>query len=135
MFLPPFSVISFNRDFTELNKSLFQNEFADAQIENNEILDTLMNYVNIQTGAINSSWFVNGYKGETNCSVAVLDSGINPNHNFFPEGYNPLNLSGNIVGWENFVDTQAISDDNGHGTLISSIISRTGQYGLTLKFL
>ena len=71
---------------TEQNMSLFQNEFPDAQIENNEILESQMNYASIQTGAVNSSWFINGYKGETNCSVAVLDTGINPTHEFFPNG-------------------------------------------------
>ncbi|MFX1530476.1 MAG: S8 family serine peptidase [Promethearchaeota archaeon] len=112
----------------EQNKTLFLNEFSDAQIDNNEILETQMNYASIQAGAINSSWFLNGYKGETNCSVVVLDTGINPSHEFFPDGYNPSDLSGDIVGWENFVDDNPISDDNGHGTYISSIISGTGSY-------
>ncbi len=61
-----------------------------------------------------------------NSSIAVLDSGINPNHQFFPNGYNEENLSGNIIGWENFVDSATISDDNGHGTFISSVIAGTG---------
>jgi len=113
---------------TEQNMTLFQNEVPDAQIENNEILETQMNYASIQTGAINSSWFINGYKGETNCSVAVLDTGINPIHDFFPNGYNPSDLSGDIVGWDNLVNSNPISDDNGHGTYISSIISGTGSY-------
>ncbi|MFX1376634.1 MAG: S8 family serine peptidase [Promethearchaeota archaeon] len=111
---------------TEQNKTFFQNEFPDIQIENNEIIETQMNYASIQTGAINSSWLLNGYKGETNCSVAVLDTGINPTHDFFPLGYNPSDLIGDIVGWENLVNNDPISDDNGHGTYISSIISGTG---------
>ncbi|MFW9881469.1 MAG: S8 family serine peptidase, partial [Candidatus Thorarchaeota archaeon] len=113
---------------TEQNMTLFQNDFPDAQIENNEILETQMNYASIQTGAINSTWFINGFKGETNCSVAVLDTGINPTHEFFPNGYNPSDLNGNIVGWENLINNNPISDNNGHGTYVSSIISGTGTY-------
>ena len=110
----------------ESNKTAFQSDFPDAIIENDEILEAQMNYASIQSGAVNSTWYLNGLKGATNSSVAVLDTGINPNHNFFPQGYSPLDLSGDIVGWQNFVDTQPISDDNGHGTLIASIISGTG---------
>ncbi len=101
----------------EFNKSAFQNRFRDAKIENDEILEAQMNYVSIQSGAVNSTWYLNGLKGDINSSIAVLDTGVNPSHNF---------LTGDIIGWENFVDSQSISDDNGHGTLISSIISGTG---------
>ncbi len=110
----------------EDNITLFQYEFPNAQIENNELLEIQMNYASIQTGAINSTWLLNGYKGDTNCSVAILDTGINPNHESFPNGYNPIDLSGDIVGWENFVDSSPISDENGHGTLLSSVVSGTG---------
>jgi len=102
----------------EINRTSFQNNFRDAKIENDEILEAQMNYASIQSGAVNSTWYLNGLKGDINSSVAVLDTGVNQNHNF---------LTGDIInGWENFVDTQTISDDNGHGTLISSIISGTG---------
>jgi len=111
----------------ETNIILFQQDFPDANIENDEVLEAQMNYASVQSGAINSTWYLNGLKGNTNSSIAVLDTGINPNHDFFPNGYIPLDFSGDIIGWENFVDTQPISDDNGHGTLISSIISGTGK--------
>ncbi|MFX1387606.1 MAG: S8 family serine peptidase [Promethearchaeota archaeon] len=110
----------------EINKTAFQNEFPDAIIENDEILEVQMNYASIQSGVVNSTWYLHGFKGNTNSSIAVLDTGINPNHYFFPNGYDPIDLNGDIVGWQNFVDSQTISDDNGHGTLISSIISGTG---------
>ena len=111
---------------SEQNKTVFQNEFPDANIENNEIIITQMNYASIQTGSLNATWFPDGYKGDTNCSIAVLDTGIDPSHEFFPNGYNPIDFQGNIVGWENLINTDPVSDDNGHGTFISSIISGTG---------
>ncbi|MFX1425680.1 MAG: S8 family serine peptidase [Promethearchaeota archaeon] len=113
---------------SELNLTLFKNEFLDSQIEHDEIIQSQMNYASIQTGAINSTWFLEGYKGDTNCSVAILDTGVDPTHNFFPMGYNPSELSGNIVGWSNFINNDPISDDNGHGTYISSIIAGTGNH-------
>ncbi len=102
----------------EINLIGFQNEFPEAKIENDEILEAQMNYASVQSGAINTTWYLNGLKGNTNSSIAVLDTGINPNHDF---------LRGVIVGWENFVDIQPISDDNGHGTFISSVIAGTGK--------
>jgi len=112
---------------SQQNKTLYQNEFPDAQIENNELLKIQMNYASVQTGAFNSSWLLNGYKGDTNCSVAILDTGVNPNHDLFPNGYNPIDLSGNIVGWENLIGSDPIADENGHGTFLSSVISGTGR--------
>ena len=108
------------------NISAFQANWPDATIENDEIIETQMNYATIQTGAINSSWYLNGYKGNTNSSIAILDSGINPYHNYFPNGYNQTNLSGNIIGWQDFINSGPISDEFGHGTFISSIIAGTG---------
>ncbi len=101
----------------ETNLTQFQIQFPEANIENDEILEAQMNYASIQSGASNSTWYLNGLKGNTNSSIAVLDTGVNPTHDF---------LSGNIIGWENFINSQSISDDHGHGTFISSVISGTG---------
>ncbi|MFX1365279.1 MAG: S8 family serine peptidase [Promethearchaeota archaeon] len=101
----------------EINKTAFQNQFLDAIIETDEILEAQMNYASIQSGAVNSTWYLNGLKGDINSSIAVLDTGVDPTHEF---------LNGNILSWENFVDSQSICDDHGHGTLISSVISGTG---------
>lgn len=101
----------------ETNKILYQQEFPNANIETNEIIEAQMNYATLQSKAVNSTWGLNGYKGDTEASVAVLDTGVNSNHDF---------LTGSIIGWENFVNTDPISDDNGHGTFISSIITGTG---------
>ncbi|MFX1442557.1 MAG: S8 family serine peptidase [Promethearchaeota archaeon] len=109
------------------NISLFQSNWDNINIEKNEIIETQMNYVSLQSGAINSSNYLGSFKGDTNSSIAILDSGIDSNHEFFPNGYNPLNLDGDIVGWEDFINNSLMpSDDNGHGTFISSVITGTG---------
>ncbi len=104
----------------------FQTTWPDATIEEDQIIEAQMNYASVQTEATNSSWYLNGYKGDTNSSIAVLDSGVNPYHEFFQDGYDPDDLKGTIVGWENFVNSESVSDDLGHGTFISSVIAGTG---------
>ena len=103
---------------SEVNKSLFKMEFPEARIENDEIIEIQMNYATAQIKAVNSSWSLNGYKGATDGSVAVLDTGVNSTQPF---------LDGKIIGWHNFVNSDPISDDNGHGTFISSVIAGTGK--------
>ncbi|MHA1291688.1 MAG: S8 family serine peptidase [Promethearchaeota archaeon] len=64
--------------------------------------------------------------GPINSSIAVLDTGVNPNHKYFPFGFDDNNLKGNIVGWKDLISSGPIRDDQGHGTYISSIIAGTG---------
>ncbi|MFW9948714.1 MAG: S8 family serine peptidase, partial [Candidatus Thorarchaeota archaeon] len=99
------------------NISLFKEEFPEINIEVDELTKTQMNYATVQTHAVNNSWAYNGFKGNTAASVAVLDTGINPFHEY---------LQDKVIGWENFIDENPISDDNGHGTFISSVIGGTG---------
>lgn len=99
------------------NISAYSSKFPDINIDTDEIIEVQMNYASVQTQAVNSSWYVNGYNGNINSSIAVLDSGVNPNHDY---------LQGKILGWQNFVDQEVISDNNGHGTFISSVITGTG---------
>lgn len=99
------------------NISAYTSEYPEININTDEIIEVQMNYASVQTQAANSSWYLNGYNGNTDSSIAVLDSGVNPNHDF---------LQGKIIGWQNFVDQELISDNNGHGTFISSVIAGTG---------
>ena len=99
------------------NITAYSSKFPDININADEIIEVQMNYASVQTQAANSSWYLNGYNGNSNSSIAVLDSGVNPNHDF---------LQGKIIGWQNFVNQEIISDNNGHGTFISSVIAGTG---------
>ncbi|MHA1146743.1 MAG: S8 family serine peptidase [Promethearchaeota archaeon] len=111
----------------EENITIFQNTWPDLIVETDEIINAQLNYASLQSGAINSTWYVNGFKGETNSSIAVLDTGINADHSIFPNGYNSAKLKGDIIGWQDFVDSEVNPMDNhGHGTFISSVIAGTG---------
>ncbi|MFX1492862.1 MAG: S8 family serine peptidase, partial [Promethearchaeota archaeon] len=111
------SISGFSGIIPNENITLFKNEFPEINIEIDEIIETQMNYASFQMGAKNSTWYINGYTGNTDSSIAVLDSGINLNHIF---------LKDKISGWQSFIDDKSISDDYGHGTLISSVIAGTG---------
>jgi len=99
------------------NISSYKSEFPNINVERDEIIETQLNYASMQSQAVNSTWYLNGYKGNTDSSIAILDTGINASHDYF---------NGNIAGWQNFVNDDLISDDNGHGTFISSVIAGTG---------
>lgn len=99
------------------NISNYKSAVPDINIETDEIIEVQMNYASIQTQSVNSTWYINGYNGNTNSSIAVLDSGVNLNHEF---------LQGRIIGWQNFISQDPMTDENGHGTFISSVIAGTG---------
>jgi len=58
------------------NISEYKAEFSDINIDRDEVLEVQMNYAAIQSQAVNSTWSLNGYTGDTNSSIALLDSGI-----------------------------------------------------------
>ncbi|TFF98455.1 MAG: hypothetical protein EU547_01510 [Promethearchaeota archaeon] len=100
------------------NISLFQNEYPTAIIERDEYVESQMNYASIQSFSFNSSAYINSYEGNTNSSIAVLDTGIDDSVMF---------LKDKVILNESFVATEPETNDlNGHGTFISSIIAGTG---------
>ncbi len=126
-----FDIVSgFSGNLPNENYTLFEdylNSVSGASIEMDEIMETEMSYATVQTQAINSTWYNNGFKGLDNSSIAVLDTGVNANQSYFPLKYEPADLNGSIVGWEDFISKQEKPyDDNGHGTFVSSVISGTG---------
>jgi DNA-directed RNA polymerase subunit RPC12/RpoP len=121
------SLSGFGGVFPNSNITSFKSSWDKINIEKNEIIEAQMNYASLQSGAINITNYLSGFRGETNSSIALLDSGIESTHKFFPLGYNFQNLQGDIVGWKDFVnDAQIPLDDYGHGTFISSIITGEG---------
>ena len=122
-----FTISGFSGLFPSKNLTYLKGNISEAHIENNELIEVQMNYVVAQSNAMNDTWSLNGFTGNSNCSTAILDSGIDSNNVFFPNGFNFVNLSGNIISWKDFILDQPNSyDDNGHGTFISAIVAGTG---------
>ncbi|MHA1726446.1 MAG: S8 family serine peptidase [Promethearchaeota archaeon] len=122
------TVSGFSGKIPANNITHFEGNVSSAGMEEDETIEVQMNYATLQVQAVNSSWHINGLKGDTNCSIAVLDSGISTFHPFFPNGYNPTNFSGNIIEQHDFIDDTPDNalDENGHGTFVSSVIAGTG---------
>jgi len=100
-------------------ESYFQNSYPNGIIEHDEFIEAQMNFASVQSYSLNSSAYINNYNGDTNSSIAVLDTGIDGTSSF---------LQGKIIDSESFVDSEpSINDLNGHGTYISSIIAGTGK--------
>lgn len=123
-----FSTISgFAGILPSVNLTNFKTDNPSATVETDEQIETQMNYIVVQSNAMNTTWSINGYTGNTNSTTAILDSGINPNNTYFPDGYETIDLTGDIVKWKDYVqDISTPYDDNGHGTFISSVIAGTG---------
>lgn len=99
-------------EFSEINKNCY--------IESNNIIEAQMNYASIQSGAVNLSSYMNGYNGDTNSSIALLDTGIDAENNY---------LKGKIVEEISFSNSsESTEDHNGHGTFLASLISGNGTY-------
>lgn len=71
-------------------------------------------------------WNTLGYDGDEWSSIAVIDTGIDPTHNFH-FGYRDGDFDYKIVGWKDFVDnTTSPKDDNHHGTHVAGIAAGEG---------
>jgi subtilisin family serine protease len=71
-------------------------------------------------------WDKLGYDGDEWSSIAVIDTGIDPTHNFH-YGYRDGDFNYKIVGWKDFVDnTTSPRDDNHHGTHVAGIAAGEG---------
>jgi len=105
------------------NKTKFENTYHDNDnfyIESNSLIEAQMNYASLQAGAVNLSGFYGGYNGDTEASIALLDTGIDSSHNY---------LQDKVIESINFINSSGSNaDKNGHGTFLASIISGNGTF-------
>ncbi|MHA1967875.1 MAG: S8 family serine peptidase, partial [Candidatus Hodarchaeales archaeon] len=69
-------------------------------------------------------WDTLNYTGDSDMSIAVLDTGIDDSHEAFSPGYEDQNFSKKIIGWYDATnDASATPDDFvGHGSHVAGII-------------
>lgn len=87
-------------------------------------------YAARQIGARTYVWNNLSLQGDPQTSIAVLDTGIDDSHAAFAPGFDDLNFSSKIVGWNDQINpgTTEPYDDNGHGTHVSGLAAGQGFY-------
>ena len=102
---------------------LFLSNITDAQVYEDSELEIMMNTVHSQLRTypdiINSTHY--NLTGNSNSSIAFIDSGIDISNTFF-SGFGTLDYSQDLVGWADFVSSSSAPNDlNGHGTSLAAI--------------
>ncbi|TXT67170.1 MAG: conserved exported protein of unknown function [Promethearchaeota archaeon] len=108
---------SISQNSYDANISVFQDENPTVLIENDENVEAQLNFASLQAAAVNETWASEGYKGDTNGSIALLDSGIDLSHIF---------LQNKVRENESYIEGELPHDFYGHGTFLASVIAGTG---------
>jgi hypothetical protein len=85
-------------------------------------------YAAQQIGARTYVWNNLSLQGDPSSSLAILDTGIDASHVDFSPGWGNLSWSSKIVGWNNQINTSALTpyDDEGHGSHCSGLAAGDG---------
>ena len=85
-------------------------------------------YAAKQTGARPYVWNTLGLQGDSQSSIAILDTGLDDAHQDFSPGFEDGNFTKKIVGWNDQVSPGTISpyDDNGHGSHVAGLAAGNG---------
>jgi len=96
-------------------------------VEKEAIGEACVAYAAQQVGARTYVWNNLGLQGDSNSSIALLDTGIDASHVDFSPGYGDQNFSKKIVGWDDTVNfTNSPFDDNGHGSNVAGLAAGNG---------
>jgi subtilisin family serine protease len=96
-------------------------------IEKDQICHAHIAYAAQQVGARPYVWHTLGLQGDPQSSIAILDTGIDDSHTDFSPGYDDLNFTHKIVGWNDpIAETTSPYDDNGHGSHVAGLAAGNG---------
>jgi len=81
-----------------------------------------------QVGARTYVWNTLGLQGDSNSSIAILDSGIDDSHPDFSPGFGDQDFTQKIVGWNDQISPGTTSpyDDGGHGSHVAGLAAGNG---------
>jgi len=115
--------IPYNRiaDFVQSNPNVLL-------VEKSWVARATVAYAAQQVGARTYVWNTLGLRGDSNSSIAIVDSGIDASHLDFSSGFGDKNFTHKIVGWNDQIDpaTTAPYDDGGHGTHVAGLAAGNG---------
>jgi len=101
-------------------------------VEKEQIGRAQVAYAAQQIGARTYVWNTLGLQGDTETSVAVIDTGIDDSHPDFTPGYGDQDFTKKIVGWNDQItpSTTTPYDDNGHGSHVSGLAAGNGWFSV-----
>ena len=115
--------IPYNRiaNFVELDPNVLL-------VEKEQISHAHVAYAARQIGARPYVWNTLGLQGDSQSSIAIVDTGIDDSHPDFSLGFGDKNFTKKIVGWNDQVTPSTTSpyDDEGHGSHVAGLAAGTG---------
>lgn len=95
------------------------------------VLHSQIAYAVEQVGARPYVWNTLGLHGDSNSSIAIVDTGIDASHPDFSSGFGDQNFSRKIVGWNDQIDqTTTPFDDDGHGSHCAGLAAGDGFFSV-----
>ncbi|MCH8908297.1 MAG: S8 family serine peptidase [Candidatus Heimdallarchaeota archaeon] len=112
-----------------LNEFISQASDQILLIEENKEAMRFSDTSTILTRIRTEVWDTLGFRGDSDMSVAVLDTGIDDSHIAFSPGYGDLDWSKKIIGWHDATADADLTpvDYGGHGSHVAGIIGSTEQ--------
>jgi len=97
-------------------------------VEKEAVFHATIAYAASQVGARTYVWNTLGLQGDSNSSIAILDSGIDDSHPDFSPGFGDQDFTQKIVGWNDQINTGTTSpyDDDGHGSHVAGLAAGNG---------
>ncbi len=97
-------------------------------VEKEAVAHATIAYAASQVGARTYVWNTLGLRGDSNSSIAIVDSGIDDSHPDFSSGFGDKNFTHKIVGWNDQINPGTTSpyDDGGHGSHVAGLAAGNG---------
>ena len=97
-------------------------------VEKEAVAHATIAYAARQVGARTYVWNTLGFQGDSNSSIAILDTGIDDSHPEFSPGFGDKNFTQKIVGWNDQIVpcTTFPYDDGGHGSHVAGLAAVNG---------
>jgi len=97
-------------------------------VEKEQIGHAHVAYAAQQIGARAYVWNTLGFQGDSQSSIAIVDTGIDDTHPDFTPGFGDKNFNKKIVGWNDLITpgTSSPYDDGGHGSHVAGLAAGNG---------
>jgi subtilisin family serine protease len=97
-------------------------------VEKETVAHATIAYAARQVGARTYVWNTLGLQGDSNSSIAILDTGIDDSHPDFSPGFGDKNFTNKLVGWNDQISpsTTFPYDDGGHGSHVAGLAAGNG---------